>query len=167
MPQRVVDLLDCWSCNFRRHHDIVIWRFILHYLMWCIWWERNSRSFEGRERSILEFKSFFFFTLLEWCFVLPFFSYFSLPVLIDHCALVSWCFCLFHTFLKYWAEFFLKFLCYLSKKKKIDSLFLYIITLFTTYPKQNGGWRLQRSASKVGWVDQVGRRRWRLEVREL
>ena len=36
---------------------------MLHYLMWCIWWERNSRSFEGRERSILEFKSFFFWTM--------------------------------------------------------------------------------------------------------
>ena len=36
MPQRVVDLLDCWTCNFRRHHNIVIWRFVPHYLMWCI-----------------------------------------------------------------------------------------------------------------------------------
>ena len=24
MPQRVVDLLDCWSCNFRRHRNIVL-----------------------------------------------------------------------------------------------------------------------------------------------
>ena len=78
MPQRVVDLLDCWSCNFRRHRNIVIWRFVPHCLMWCIWWEWNSRSFEGCERSFLEFKSFFFFTLLEWCFVLPFFFLVSL-----------------------------------------------------------------------------------------
>ena len=34
MPQRVVDLLDCWSCNFRRHRNIVIWRFVTHCLMW-------------------------------------------------------------------------------------------------------------------------------------
>ena len=73
MPQRVVDLLDCWTCNFRRHRNIVIWRFVPHCLMWCIWRERNSRSFKGREWSIIEFKSFFFFTLLEWCLVLPFF----------------------------------------------------------------------------------------------
>ena len=98
MPQRVVDLLDCWACNFRRHCNIVIWRFVPHCLMWCIWRERNSRSFEGRERSIVEFKSFFFFTLLEWCLVLPSFSCISLPVLLDHCNLGS--------------------LCYLSKKKK-------------------------------------------------
>ena len=89
MPQRVLDLLDCWSCNFRRHCNIVIWRMVPHCLMWCIWQEWNARSFEGHEQSILEFKSFFFFTLLEWCLVLPSFSCFSLPVLFDHCNLVS------------------------------------------------------------------------------
>ena len=88
MPQRVVDLLDCWSCNFRRHRNIVIWRMVPHCLMWCIWQEQNARSFEGRERSILEFKPFFFFTLLEWCLVLPSCSCFSLPILLDHCNLV-------------------------------------------------------------------------------
>ena len=61
MPQRVVDLLDCWCCNFKRHCNIVIWRFVPHCLMWCISQERNSRSFEGRKQSILVFKSFFFF----------------------------------------------------------------------------------------------------------
>ena len=89
MPQRVVDLLDCWSCNFKHHRNIVIWRMVPHSLMWYIQQERNAKSFEGRERSILEFKSFFFFTLLEWCLVLPSFSWLSLPVLLDHCNLVS------------------------------------------------------------------------------
>ena len=89
MPRRVVDLLDCWSCNFRRHRNIVIWRMVPHCLLWCIWQEQNARSFEGCERSILEFKSFFFFTLLEWCLVLPSFSCLSLPILFDHCNLVS------------------------------------------------------------------------------
>ena len=89
MPQRVVDLLDCWSCNFRQHRNIVIWRMVLHCLMWCIWREWNLRSFEDCEWSILEFKSFFIFTLLEWCLVLPSFSCSSLPGLLDHCTLVS------------------------------------------------------------------------------
>ena len=31
----------------------------------------------------------FFFTFLEWCLVLPSFSCVSLPVLLDHCNLVS------------------------------------------------------------------------------
>ena len=120
IPQRVVDLLDSWSCNFRRHHNIAIWRIVPHYLMWCIWQERNNRSFEGCERSILQFKSFYFFTLLEWCLVSPSFSCLSLPILLDHCNLVSWCFYPFSTCPIYWAVFFflIKFLCYLSKKKK-------------------------------------------------
>ena len=37
----------------------------------------------------LSFKSFFFFTFLEWCLVLPSFSCVSLPVLLDYCNLVS------------------------------------------------------------------------------
>ena len=66
-----------------------IWRIVLHCLMWCIWRERNARSIEGCERSNLEFKSFVFFSLLKWCLVLPYFSCFSLPALLDHCNLVS------------------------------------------------------------------------------
>ena len=89
MLQRVANLLDCWSCNFKRHRNIVVWRIVPHYLMWRIWRERNSRSFEDRERSILEFKSFFFSTLLEWCLVLPSFSCISLSGLLEHCTLIS------------------------------------------------------------------------------
>ena len=73
-------------------HNIVIWRFVPHCLMWCIWREWNSRSFEGREQSIIKLKSFFFFSLLKRCLVLPSFSCFSLPVLLDHCNLGSLCY---------------------------------------------------------------------------
>ena len=31
-----------------------------HYLMWCIWKERNSRCFEDNERSMLDLKLLFF-----------------------------------------------------------------------------------------------------------
>ena len=48
-----------------------------HCLRCCIWQERNARSFEGYERSMLELKSFFFQSLLEWSLVLP--------VLLDLC----------------------------------------------------------------------------------
>ena len=86
---KVVDLLDCWSCNFRRHRNIVIWRIVPHCLMWRIWRERNLRSFEDRNWSILEFKPFFFSTLLEWCLGIPSFSCNSLSGLLDHCTLIS------------------------------------------------------------------------------
>ena len=93
-------------------------RIVPHCLMWCIWREQNSRSFEDRERSILEFKSFFFSTLLEWCLVLPSFSCISLSGLLEHCTLISWCFCLFSTFPMYRAVFFQYTFKLLIKKKK-------------------------------------------------
>ena len=37
----------------------------------------------------LSLSFFFFFTLLEWCLVLPSFSCLSLPILFDLCNLVS------------------------------------------------------------------------------
>ena len=57
-----------------------------HCLMWCIWHERNAKSFGGYEHSMLEIKSFYLQTLLEWsvcgCHI---FLVFSLPILLDRC----------------------------------------------------------------------------------
>jgi hypothetical protein len=43
-----------------------MWMMILLYLMWCIWGERNNRSFEDCERTVVELKAFFFKTLYQW-----------------------------------------------------------------------------------------------------
>ena len=48
----------------------------------------DARCFEDCERSILDIKSFFH-TILDWSLVLPFYSCFSLPGLVDHCNLGS------------------------------------------------------------------------------
>jgi hypothetical protein len=34
--------------------------------MWCIWRERNNRSFEDSERIVAELKALFFHTLFQW-----------------------------------------------------------------------------------------------------
>ena len=60
---------------------------MLHCIMWCIWREPNVRSFERCEHSILEIKSFFFYTLLEWSLALPTFACFSISESLDHCIL--------------------------------------------------------------------------------
>ena len=49
----------------------------------------DARCFEDCERSILDIKSFFFHTILDWSLILPFYSCFSLPGLIDYCNLGS------------------------------------------------------------------------------
>ena len=41
-------------------------------LMWCIWQERNQRTFEGVELSLPNLKFLFFNSLHDWCSVSPF-----------------------------------------------------------------------------------------------
>jgi hypothetical protein len=45
MPRNVVDLFSCWSGNVGKGDAGVIWRVIPHCLMWCLWGERNARTF--------------------------------------------------------------------------------------------------------------------------
>jgi hypothetical protein len=66
MPRSVLGLLVCWIDNFGRHPNIGVWRAVPHCLMWCLWRERNGRSFEDCERTIVELKLLFFRTLLDW-----------------------------------------------------------------------------------------------------
>uniref|UniRef100_A0A2N9HC79 Reverse transcriptase domain-containing protein n=1 Tax=Fagus sylvatica TaxID=28930 RepID=A0A2N9HC79_FAGSY len=56
MPGGVIDLLSCWgdSCHSSRIRKV--WNMVPPCVFWCIWWERNSRSFEGKESNLLEVK---------------------------------------------------------------------------------------------------------------
>ena len=57
---KVVDLPACWQGRVGRHWNGVIWMVAPHCLMWCLWRERNDRSFEDFERTLLDLKLFFF-----------------------------------------------------------------------------------------------------------
>ena len=57
MPQRVFELFTSWLGNFSRHHNIVLWKFVPHCIMCCIWWESNVRCFSLT--AILIFFSYF------------------------------------------------------------------------------------------------------------
>ena len=46
-------------------------------------------AFMDANNPFLSLSFFVLFTLLEWCLDLPSFSCLSLPVLLDHCNLVS------------------------------------------------------------------------------
>jgi hypothetical protein len=50
LPNRVIDLLDGWW-NMLGIHSSNIWNTITLCLMWTIWRERNSRTFEDKEKS--------------------------------------------------------------------------------------------------------------------
>ena len=85
MPKSVVELLACWQGRFGRHWNGHVWMVIPHRLMWCIWKEMNSKSFEDTERSMLDLKLFFFRTLLDWLSTMKNLSLFSVVDLLDLC----------------------------------------------------------------------------------
>ena len=76
------------------HRHIEIWKAVPHCLMWCIWRERNARTFEEGERNIMALKLCFFALCLILCQLLintlPFlFLSFFIIVLSDCNSLVS------------------------------------------------------------------------------
>ena len=85
MPKFVVELLVCWQGRFGCHRNGHIWMIIPHCRMWCIWRERNSKSFEDTEHFMPDLKFFFFRTLLDWLTALRNLSFFSIVDLLDLC----------------------------------------------------------------------------------
>ena len=64
MPKSVIDLMNCWIESVGR--SSVIWKAIPHCIMWCLWRERNARTFEDCELSVVELKLHFYRSFLEW-----------------------------------------------------------------------------------------------------
>ena len=81
MPRKVVELLWCWQGSLGRHREI--WKATPHCLMWCLWRERNARTFEDCELNIVDLKLVFYRSLYEWMratglFSCPFIEFFDL-----------------------------------------------------------------------------------------
>ena len=112
MPCVVVDLIASWSGRSCRLKTKLLWSMIPHCLMWVIWRERNTHTFEGDERWIHELKLFFLQTLLEWANVLGFVTFMSLLDMLDFVP--SWPCALFLFFLLTFFNF--NEVYYLSKK---------------------------------------------------
>ena len=52
MPGSVESLVFCWS-NWLGNFSLDIWNMILGCLMYVVWIERNQRSFEAKEKSLV------------------------------------------------------------------------------------------------------------------
>ena len=50
LPRSVLDVLFGWRNWFGRHHSH-IWNLVLLCLMWMVWCERNSRTFDDMKKS--------------------------------------------------------------------------------------------------------------------
>ncbi|KAF5446588.1 hypothetical protein F2P56_032204, partial [Juglans regia] len=72
MPATVVDLLASWTLPRGAQQIKEVWKMIPICIMWCIWQERNDRTFENKERSLEELRALFFRTLCLWAIALDF-----------------------------------------------------------------------------------------------
>ena len=65
MPGSVASLVSCWS-NWLGKSASDIWNMVPGYLMWVVWLERNRRSFEAQERTLVQLQALCQNTLFEW-----------------------------------------------------------------------------------------------------
>ena len=72
MPKGVMELLAGW------------WEGSGKSKVQDLWWERNSRSFEGKERCVMELKWFLINTLMDWSNASGL-SFFSILEFLDYC----------------------------------------------------------------------------------
>ena len=86
---KVVGLLACWQSRFGQHQNGHLWIIVPHYLMWCLWRERNSKCFEDNEKSMPDLKLFFFRTLSDWLSTLQNQSLSSFLDLLNLCNLCT------------------------------------------------------------------------------
>jgi hypothetical protein len=66
MPRRVIDLLISWRGQAGHGTIMEVWRLAPLCLMWCLWRNRNVRSFENIETSMLELRKILFNTFYTW-----------------------------------------------------------------------------------------------------
>jgi hypothetical protein len=84
MPKTVTELLHCWFGSVGCHS--VIWKAIPHCIMWCLWQERNARTFEDCELSVVELKLHLYSSLLDWMSATGLFRFSNVLDLIDSCS---------------------------------------------------------------------------------
>ena len=86
MPRGVVDLISCWNGCKGRQEAGKIWKVIPHCIMWCLWCERNARSFNGEEASIPALKHRLLQTMLEWLKAASLITSVSIPEMLMLCS---------------------------------------------------------------------------------
>ena len=86
MPRGVVDLISCWNGCKGRQEAGKIWKVIPHCIMWCLWCERNARSFNGEEVSIPALKHRLLQTMLEWLKAASLITSVSIPEMLMLCS---------------------------------------------------------------------------------
>ena len=87
----VAELLFCWN-HWLGKHDSHIWNLIPGCLMWIVWMERNRRSFEDSEKSLVELIGLCQRSLFYWSRCWGFTECSSIVQFFSSLILVSWLF---------------------------------------------------------------------------
>ena len=85
MPCLVRGLIDCWPRGLIWHQFSSIWKALPQCLMWCLWRERNLRSFEDTELGSPYLQLLFLRTLYDWRLASGLFSFSSIQDFLDSC----------------------------------------------------------------------------------
>ena len=83
---KVSDFLFSWW-NWLGKHSSYIWNLVPLCLMWCIWKERNRRTFEDLDRSKEQLLALFFGSLFDWARAWGLTSSDSLPLFLSSLSL--------------------------------------------------------------------------------
>ena len=73
--------------NWLGKHSSYIWNLVSLCLMWCIWKERNRRTFEDLDRSKDQMLALFSSSLFDWARVWGLISSDSLPLFLSSLSL--------------------------------------------------------------------------------
>ena len=68
MPRSVGFFFFIWRNWFGKHLS-TIWNMVLACLMWLVWHEHNTHTFEDKERTLDHLKSLLFGTLFHWAHI--------------------------------------------------------------------------------------------------
>ena len=65
LPDHIPALLFGWW-NWFGKHSSQVWNLIPHCLMWTLWWEQNSRTFEDIDHPVGRLIEVLFSSLFDW-----------------------------------------------------------------------------------------------------
>lgn len=82
MPRTVVDLLSCWM-ECLGSNGLVRFGKLFRYVLWCLWRERNARTFDDVKSSVLKLKALLVRVLYDWMAVHSSFSFSNMIEVLD------------------------------------------------------------------------------------
>ena len=127
LPRSIADTPFGWW-NWPRKHSSSIWNLASLCLMWCLWRERNWRTFEDMESSDNQLLASFNGSLFDWSRAWGLTSSDSFHMFLSSLLCNQYLFFLFFIF--FFCNFYLCLMTFYMRQ-------FFLIYIFITYPKKN------------------------------